>query len=460
MTKEHFKHYLRHSGLAYMTAEALYENALYAPLVWRHALSTVVLALRTGVFGSPPGQPVITWDVPFPQVDRPADLIAWLRLQGVAVCEGGHTFYVAPQPVLRRIIPSIVDFYPERAGFKILKDLRDPLRARYIYKHPRSLRMLKTVIGAPRDQLVAANYMYALGIGPRVWDVCCWKAPGKQCTVFVVDHVSGRPPSLEQCVAFLAHLEDLNARSHLRILVPRWRETVDFQPPQCNRNLVYADALGRVQYVDFQNFGLKDRGFGWREAVSPAKREKRSPSVAAALRDAGIELRGRLVLDTACADGARLHAALAAGAAWGIGWDRAETVALAGDRLLSHGSARFNLIAADLHQQYPLQDDIPRRLQHLLPGAVVFCSAGGGHVAAPETLFALPWSVLVCEGDGSDTPDEIVRRLHAMADSSGTGGLEVVSSGAATAARARRPFIVLRRPGGAEALRACLERAG
>ncbi len=447
MTKEAWKYYLRRTPLAYQAAEALYENALYVPVVWRQHLSAVVSGLRTGVFRRPAGQAVLTWDVPFPRFDRPGDLVTWLRSQGVEVSEGGHTFYIAPQPALRRIIPAVVDFYPPQSGFKVLRDFRDPLRARYIYKHPRSLKMLKRLIGTPRDQLIVANYMHVLGIGPRVWDTCGWRTPWKCCTAFVVDHVTGRQPSMEQVTAFLARLEHLNARTDLRILIPRWRQCMDFQPPDCNHNLLYSDALGRVQYVDFQNFGLRDRGVRWRQmAVAP--HASRWSSISTALDRAGIDLDRRLVLDVGCGDGTQLHASLGAGAAWGIGWDRPDVVSRTTSRLLSHGSARFSLIGADLSEPHELADDVPQRLQHLLPRAVVFSPAGRGDLAALQRACAIPCGVLVCEGDGSDSPAHVVERAESSAEAAGTGRVEVLASVQlrdASDSDTCRPVVVLRR---------------
>jgi hypothetical protein len=447
MTKEHFKHYLRHSGLAYITAEALYENALYVPSVGRHALSTVGDALRRAVFGASSAQPIITWNVPFPPFDRAADLIAWLRVQGVEVSEGGHTFYIPPQAAVRRIVPAIADFYPEGSGFKVLKDLRDPVRARYIFKHPRSLRMLKTLIGAPRDQMVAANYMHALGIGPRVWDICCWTARGKQCTAFVVEHVAGHEPSYEQSLAFLAQLKDLSAGSHLRILAPRWRDTIDFQPPDCNRNLLYSEALGRAQYVDFQNFGLKDRGAWRREMAVGGTWRKAVASLSRALRDAAIDLGGRLVLDVACGGGLKVYAALAGGAMWVQGWDRAEMTARATQRVFAHGAGRFSLVAADPDEPRDLLADVPRRLWPLLPRAVVFCPASRARLLAH--LFAMSWSALVCEGEASQSPEAVVSGLQSLARRSGSDGLDVLATARIIGeSGSRSPLVVVRREAG------------
>jgi hypothetical protein len=122
------------------------------------------------------------------------------------------------------------------------------------------LKILNHLIGTPHDQLITANYMWSLGLGPKVWGLTCWESQGAVCTVFVVEHVSGRPPRAEECTEFLQRLTELNERSRLRVLIPRWQDNPDFAPPNCNGNLIYSEALGRAQYVDFQNFGLTGRG--------------------------------------------------------------------------------------------------------------------------------------------------------------------------------------------------------
>ena len=468
--KENLKVLLRWNRTAYKTVEVLYENALLLRHIVEQGLAGIALGRGVGTSHARTRQSAMTWEVPFSFGEGPEDLINWLRARGITVAEGGHTFYIAPQDALRNIIPRVVASYPPQAGFKILKDCRHPLEARYLHKHRRSLTLLRRLIGTPQDQLIAANYMYLAGIGPRVWDLTCWENQGKRCTVFVVDHVAGCCPSIEQSTTFLERLTRLDRDSHLRILMPDWKNNADFMPPDCHSNLIYSRALGRAQYVDFQNFAVRDRTSWSREIASNGiprdsvsrltrrsdaadrplpivqsgrKRDKQSAFVIGALQESLRTLTGRIVLDVGCGNGTRLHAALVAGAAWGVGWDRTAIVADTQALLFSLGTTRFTLIDAELHPNYRLENDLPLHLEHQRSGAVVFYSAGLKRIDVLRSLSATRWEALVYEGDGSERMEDIVSRL--ASHSSGML-LEVVASCLIAAdSRGSRPLMVIRR---------------
>src|SRR5262249_5003052 len=154
-------------------------------------------------------------------------------------------------------------------------------------------------------------------------------------TVFVVDHVNGEYSTTEQCLPFLNRLKQLSTDSHLRILLPNWEKNEDFTPPDCHRNLIYSNKLGRVQYIDFQSFCLPSFDAWLNEAIWNANGAyrggmeaaprigKRSTSGAARgyagewrqfitgeLRRVSLSLERRIVLDVGCGSGVALHASL------------------------------------------------------------------------------------------------------------------------------------------------------
>jgi O-antigen/teichoic acid export membrane protein len=444
--KTRVKAYLRRHEMAYKTVEIIYDNVL----VFRHIIQNGfwgAAGFRKGKFQKVSNHAPITWDVPFPRRDSPGELIAWLREQGIEVSEGGHTFYIPPQQRLTDLIPSIVNFYPPGTGFKVLKDFRHPARASYLYNHRNTLIVLKRLLGTPQDRLVAANLMYSFGIGPRIWDLTCWKSQGNTYSVFVVDHVSGECPTNQQYVSFLDHLRRLNVSTHLRILIPKWEENIDFMAPHCNKNLIYSDKLGRVQYIDFQNFGLSNPNAWSQQIISNANRDlhncngqegkEKSPNnfnrftaikyvpgnkntvrgwtfITDVFRKSSISLSGRVVLDIGCNSGATLQSSLVAGAAWGIGWDSPDVVEHTGRLLLSLGATRFSLIGADLEGTYRLEDDIPECLRSRLPAAVVFYHSSGEHFGVIESLCAIPWRILVYEGRDSESSGDFPNKLKSM----------------------------------------------
>jgi hypothetical protein len=419
---------------AYLHQHELLFKIAFVPLKWYQTIVLFIHVSRQGLWRSMrgsrrsatgrTGQMEMTWDVPFPPCDGAPELINWLRSQGINVSEGGHTFYLPPQKNLGDFIPEIVNFYPPGCGFKVLKNFGPPRQTWYLVKERTPFFFVGRLVGRPQDQLVLANYMRSLDIGPRVWDLACWKGQDKYFTVFVVDHISGEYVTTEQCLAFLNRLKQLSADSHLRILLPDWEKNEDFTPPDCNGNLIYSNKLGRVQYIDFQSFCLTSFDAWLKEVVSNAngayrgivgaapRKGMRSISGAAGgyagewrqfitreLRRASLSLDQRIILDVGCGSGMALHASLTAGAAWGFGWDHPDAAVLARDLLFSLGTTRFSLLGADLHQKYRLEDDIPARFQSRLADAVVFVHKA---VGVPESLRSMPWRILVYEGDESD----------------------------------------------------------
>jgi hypothetical protein len=349
-TKRSIKALLRRRPRAYKLVEALYENSLYVPHIASHGLIDLAIGRRHGRGAPLFRQPVLTWDVPFPRLTTARQLIAWMHSQGVQVFEGGHTFYIPPQRAIRTILPGVTAFYPSGCGFKVLKDFRHPLHAKYLYKHRRSLKVLMRLIGTPHDQLIPANYMHALGIGPRVWDLTCWSTGESYCSVFVVEHVAGRRPTTDESVAFLRHLECLTVESRLRVLIPAWQSNDDFKPPTCNGNLVHSEALSRVQYLDFQNFGLTARrgakeqreGDDDRSATVPRRQPAEYGHDPALLGQQGTG-GGRIVLEPACRSASTITAPLAAGAAWVHGWCDSERMRTIEESLFLSGATRFTL---------------------------------------------------------------------------------------------------------------------
>ena len=131
--------------------------------------------------------------------------------------------------------------------------------------------------------------------------------------------------------------------------------------------------------------------------------------------------------------------ALAAGAAWALGWGRPEITAHVEAMLLSLEATRFSLVGAKLGAGYRLEDDIPANLETRLAESVVFYHVGAAGEGVPGSLRSIPWRVLACEGRPSDAPEDLVHRLGAEL----TGDLDVIASAAATGAHG--PVVIMLR---------------
>lgn len=445
-------------------------SAIGTRLRW-HPVSVAVRllthALRNGLWRSlspgirkvPYEQQVLTWSTSIPDRPDSTDIVAYLRQAGVRVHEGGNAFYLPPQPRLAEMLGAAVEGYPPGSGFKVLRDFRGVDEAHYL--HPRrQTRLRRRLIGTPRDQLIAANYLHRLGLGPRVWDVCLLRAGPVPMPAFVVQHVEGTAPDADECAAFLQRLRITLSETELRISVPNWERSKDFRCPTCNHNLL-RDATGALNYIDFQNFTVRNPqrilesmvdgatapSLFRRRRTTAGDGTERFHTAQDLLRLHGIDVRNRLVLDIGCQAGVMLHHALSAGAWWALGWDRPAAVMRAQRIAVALGFTRLDVIPADLDARYDVGASVPSWLGRHLDEAVVFFLAMHRHVGIAASLVDLPWRALVYEGRHRESSMEASERVRAFT----TRGARLAHQTHARDADSReRPlFLLIREPEGA-----------
>ena len=417
----------------------LYQNLIFFKHALREGLWKVLFTF-TKKTRYEEYQSILTWNVSSPVINDLQSLKKWFQDNGVSFQEGRFAIYIAPQPALKKIIPDIVAFYPPQAGFKILKDFHAPNDANYIAD---SLIIRRTLVGKPVQQLISANYLFAHGLGARVWDVCHWKMQKQSLTVFVVEHIDGYPPSNDECRLFIVELENVIHTTHLRILLPNWKNNPEFQCPSCNHNLIFSIEKEKAQYIDFQNFGITSSSNWTSDTLAHAKdifhfgggrtlrgkhylyqsvpgmpyagkrnTIKRWMVVKDVLNSINVNLDERLILDIGCNAGLMLYFALCDGAKWGLGWDRPAVINHTQSLLFSLGMSRFYLHGANLSSSYPLYRDIPQHLRPLLPESIVFYLSVHQHIGLLHDLqHNIPWRVLLFEGHQNETLDDIYALL-------------------------------------------------
>jgi hypothetical protein len=94
-----------------------------------------------------------------------------------------------------------------------------------------------------------------------------------------------------------------------------------------------------------------------------------------------------------------LASALAAGASWGVGWDRPAVIHHARNLLLALGFTRVDLFGANLTPDYPLLEDLPAQIPQSPPRGVLFYLAMRKHIGFLDQLALLPWRAMVYEGN-------------------------------------------------------------
>jgi hypothetical protein len=350
------------------------------------------------------------------------------------VARGSNAIYLPLDDSDRKTV-GFPSNYPNTAGIKILLDMRPPQEARYLHPSKTSTTRL-SALGNLRDNLVAASYLYAAGMGPRVWDlVAVSTADGAVGSAFVIDHVEAqRDPTDADIEEFLATLDAHLARGVLSVTYPGWRTTADFTRPDCNRNLIVG-ASGPL-YVDFQNFRVDQKAwlislaesnaqishFGDSRRGRPstylyqsipgldesAKRNvaRRWRRLTAALSESHISVDGRVVLDVGTNIGMILHYALANGARWALGWDQPGVARAAESILLALGDTRFDIAGANLSPLHSLSQDVRSELLPMLDESVVFYLSVHRHIGFVEELSAQTWRALVYEGHDGESVAE------------------------------------------------------
>jgi hypothetical protein len=328
-----------------------------------------------------------------------------------------------PQPALARVLAPGGVAYPPGTGLRVVAFA--PAADR-------------TAADAARGAVVAGNLLHARGVGPRIHDLILpasssAESTGPTCAAFAVEHAGDAPADDGERARVVAALRELMDAGELIPDGDGWTHRSGFRArPDGSASFVAFETLrepsphAHVRRLLAEG-AREDLHFGRELALRGGRYLYQSvPSIGAAgrrdslgrwrmmssaLAQTGVETRGRLVLDIGCNAGMMLGAALAEGAAWGLGWDRPGVVPHARDLLWGMGYTRFDVTGADLHPGYPLLSDVPEPLAPLLPGAIVLYLAVHHHVGFAAALGDFAWSVMVFEGAETDRVDTLEQTL-------------------------------------------------
>jgi len=424
----------------YKLLKIIYSNLIFAKHAIREGYWKYIINKNDNNIEN---QKILSWKINFPTFSTPDELIELLLQNHIDVKTGRCSIYLPPQPQLNKFFPNIIEHYPQGSGLKILRDFKSPSDASYLIENKIKLRSL--IVGDVLNQLTIANYLFSQGIGPRVWDVCSLVINDISMTMFVVDHVEGDEPTLEQYNFFMKKIKDFQKSSHLRIAIPNWEQKGDFSPPNCNGNLIYSPELNKCQYIDFQNFVIDDL-LNWRkEIIENAKNifhfghgrlmrgskylyqsvpglnntgkrnsSKRWDYIVKNLLKENISLHKRIVLDIGCNSGMILNFSLQEGALWGFGWDLPNLIGCTETLLLSLGASRFNLFGVNLNEDYQILEDLPLEVEPYLSESVIFYLSVRQHIGILRELAKIPWKVFVYEGHQRELLEEVPSLLSSI----------------------------------------------
>ena len=384
----------------------------------------------------------LKWSVDARDIYEINDLKNLFNKNNIVFFEGNHTIYLPPQKNLNLIFKNIIDKYPNDSGFKILKDLNNPINARYLGNHNNSgfrEKIRSQIIGTATNQIIVANYLFNLNIGPRLYDLASIKIDNLELSVFVIQDIKHVMPSNTECENFISYLDKLLNTTFLKLVIQNWKLRGDFKCPNCNNNLFIKKNNKSINYyyVDFQNFIVNpinawtnqilqnhanDLGFGKKrfyrkseylyQSISnftkDAKRntEKRWDVISKAINNNNNEFKNKIVLDIGCNAGMIIKKSLNSGALWGYGWDLPKVSDIANNLLLSLGETRFKIIPSNLTETYDLFLDIYSNHKKLLNGSIIFYLAVRGHIGMIKNLRNFKFKYFVYEGHQDETIEQ------------------------------------------------------
>jgi hypothetical protein len=387
--------------------------------------------------------PGVTWD------DSSA-LLSYLNATGANFAQGGHAIYLPPETLKQTVFSVLADNYPENAGLKIVNTPGGLENGHYVRNGygngPGQSKLQKNLIYDHQRLTLVANLLSSHGVGPRLYDLVELECNGSQWVGYVIEHVSGRTPSLNKCNEALSQMRAMEESGLIRNNMPDGWEDEDFRGPACNGNALLDDA-GQVRYVDFQNFILtgyekflrqlaleatEKSHFGETTVLRggrrylyqsvpgvalPAKRnpEQRMKVVLELMKDAGVSMERRLVLDVGCNIGGMMAQYLKLGARWCHGWDRDYLTPHTEKLVLALGCTRFSMTGGDIDRDTDLTN-LPDFLRPSLDGCVISYLAVRGHVGWLNALGKIPWSFLIYEAHEGESRADFDRHLRELSE--------------------------------------------
>jgi hypothetical protein len=367
---------------------------------------------------------------------NPQQIKAWCNARRLPFSEGGDAIYLPPETWRATPLAPVLPDYPANAGLKIAQQAGN-VDAYYVT--PRTGRAVaQKLTFSHRLQTLTFNYLHLHDVAPRLYDLIEIRDGSKVVwTGYVVEHVTPSPLQPGDCEGMVERLRSLERNGPLKLVSGAGWSGIDFEPPNCNGNLLRDAASGRPVYVDVHNFilegydghlrglatavtesshfggrsrflGGKEGSFLYQEIPGLDRPAKRSPRVRLQawdplLQRADVSIEGKVVFDIGCNLGLMGAEYLRRGARWLHGWDQPEVVAAARKVLLSIGCTRFSFTGGTLCQDTDLSAGLPVHLQSVgNDGAILSYLAVRGHIGWLPALSTLPWRYMLYEGHQED----------------------------------------------------------
>jgi hypothetical protein len=430
-------------------AYELLARVWYQARIERYLIKRIGLAILVRILAAPPAR----WKTILP-LQEPMrirleqqglrtleELLVYLTQNRMPYAEGGNTIYLCSTSVKSGVFSPLMERYPHDAGLKIIKNVGPVSNTSYVHVTQTSSSLLHKLITHRLPELsLVATFLYNWGLGPRMYDLVEIQFGEQTWSAFVVQHVTGRAPTNDECEEAMTRFRGLEREGLLAVTLPEGYEDDDLVCPDCNGNAI-TDCEGRFRYIDFQNFlllnyesymqrmtaglgneakmtggrqiGKVSRGRATREGGwSTVERSlTRRRALEEALRTAGASLHDRVVLSVDDDVSATIASYLGAEARWCHGWVDEGRSGWTEGLLLALGCTRFSITDRRYERASDLERDLPEFLRAGLKGCVI----SGGMSIPTEGLWSLPWSLMVIEGRGEGVSGGVEEHLEEVA---------------------------------------------
>ena len=360
--------------------------------------------------------------VPF---DTTADLLKFLDTKNLSYTTSEQSIYLPPATVDATPFSALRCSYPPNTGIKFFhnseklsanSDISDSDQG--VNKQPKE---------RSSHHILVANLLYQSGLGPRLYDQVELQCDNKKWTAYIVEHVDGPQITKSVCEDGLRRIRKLEQSNVLTTTLTGSSDRQESQAPDCNSSLMM-NRQEKFQCVGFQDFALSnytpylkdiatrsisDSHFGHRSVLwggkmlyqsvpgvpLPANRgsDERMVVIRQLMKDAGVTVRDKLVLDFGCNTGMMMAQYLLEGAKWCHGWDRANITTHTEELLYSLGCTRFSTTGGDIELSLDPKQTLPAFIHESLDGCVINYLAVWGHFGWLEALGRIPWSFMIFE---------------------------------------------------------------
>jgi hypothetical protein len=171
--------------------------------------------------------------------------------------QGVDSLYLSPTAWAASPLAQVAHSFPPASGLKISKNVGDIGSPYMTWRSGR--RLQRRLSGAHYSQAKTYDYLNKLGYGPALFSIMeIVDGSGAIRVGYVVEHVEGSTPSVEEFAELVARLRRLCNDDKAALVSGSGWAGKDFQLPDGNGNAIKSSKDGKTRYIDVHSFRVLD----------------------------------------------------------------------------------------------------------------------------------------------------------------------------------------------------------